>query len=121
MNPEIKEKWVNALRNDPEYIQDSDNGVLKSDCGYCCLGVLCDLYVKEKGIEWDCVKNDQFELDGDNEFPSSSVVEWAGLTNCNPEVTTTDDEYGRCDHTLSTLNDDGYSFKTLADLIEAQL
>lgn len=116
MNPEIKAKWVNALRNDPEYIQDSISGLLKSDCGYCCLGVLCDLYAKEGNEKWICFRDDRFEFDGEEEYLPSSVLEWAGMSAYDPEVNC-EGEYT----TLSNLNDCGCSFKTLADLIEAQL
>ena len=51
MNRQIKDKWITALRSG-EYNQDSDGGYLKTCDGYCCLGVLCDLYVKETGKEW---------------------------------------------------------------------
>ena len=44
MNPQVKEKWVNALRSG-EYSQ--CDGKLRSADGFCCLGVLCDLYSQE--------------------------------------------------------------------------
>ena len=50
MNTEIKQKWVNALRSG-EYEQGSEK--LYSGRGYCCLGVLCDLYSKENGLKWE--------------------------------------------------------------------
>lgn len=122
MNSEIKAKWINALRVDPQYIQDPNGGRLKTKNGYCCLGVLCDLYVKEKGIEWTNVDDDKFSLDGMNDFLPPSVLEWAGMNNSNPGVEVTDDEDGHnYDKTLAEMNDDGFSFDTLADLIEAQL
>jgi hypothetical protein len=40
MNPELKQKWLAALRSG-EYKQ--ARGYLKTEFGYCCLGVLCDV------------------------------------------------------------------------------
>ena len=52
LKPEIKEKWVTALTSG-EYTQGREQ--LKTpDGNYCCLGVLCDLYIKEtQRGEWD--------------------------------------------------------------------
>lgn len=41
LKPEIKQKWIKALRSG-EYQQ--TKGRLKRDDGFCCLGVLCDVY-----------------------------------------------------------------------------
>jgi hypothetical protein len=49
MNPEIKARWVAALRSG-EYQQTTGN--LRTENGFCCLGVLCDLHSKATGIEW---------------------------------------------------------------------
>lgn len=119
MNSEIKAKWIHALRVDPQYIQDPNGGRLKTTNGYCCLGVLCDLYVKEKGIEWSNDDNHKFSLNGLNDFLPPAVVDWAGLTNNNPDVVMSTDE--QVYKTLAELNDDGYSFDDLANLIEAKL
>lgn len=40
MNPELKSKWLEALRSG-NYKQ--AHGKLKTDKGYCCLGVLCEV------------------------------------------------------------------------------
>lgn len=50
MNPEIKAKWVAALRSG-DYEQ--GRGYLHRG-GFCCLGVACDLFIKETGRAcWD--------------------------------------------------------------------
>lgn len=41
MNKGIKDRWITALRSE-KYSQTKGN--LRDDEGYCCLGVLCDLY-----------------------------------------------------------------------------
>lgn len=49
LKPEIKELWCTALES-KEYPQAIDG--LKSDAGFCCLGVLGDLAVKAGVAEW---------------------------------------------------------------------
>lgn len=46
LKPEIKEKWVTALESG-EYQQ--TQRCLSDNVGFCCLGVLTDLYIKETG------------------------------------------------------------------------
>lgn len=83
---EIMLKWVATLRSG-EYKQ--TRGVLHDANGYCCLGVLCDLYRKEVGGEW--VADDKgifFKTNSpqiNNELGAYvlpySVYAWAGLTH----------------------------------------
>ncbi len=49
MNPEIKQQWIAALKSG-NYQQGKQ--ALRNGDKYCCLGVLCDIYSKEKNIEW---------------------------------------------------------------------
>ena len=121
MKPEIKQKWLNALRSG-EYTQSQER--LRSDDGYCCLGVLCDLYIDEnKGYDWSEDVNhylfishnsDSYYEDNYLPFP---VMEWACLKDSNPIVI--DNDGGRV--ALSDLNDTGVSFNEIADYIEKQL
>jgi hypothetical protein len=112
MNPQIKQKWLNALRSG-EYQQTQNR--LHDENGFCCLGVLCDLYGKENNVEW--------ELEDDGTYYKFKyhtvvlplpVVEWAGVGGYNPYI------YSRS-LTLSSLNDNGSTFNEIADLIEEQL
>ena len=50
MNTEVKQKWIDALRSG-KYEQGSEK--LRSVTGYCCLGVLCDIYVQEHNTQWE--------------------------------------------------------------------
>lgn len=125
MNSRIKQKWVDALRSG-KYSQDT--GVLRSTVGYCCLGVLCDLYRQEHNIQWDfrChydipenevtkfYLSDEFHFDGELEHLPDTVKLWAGLNDRNPHVHIDNDVVNR----LSELNDNGASFNEIADLIE---
>lgn len=123
MNPEIKAKWVAALRSG-EYNQAVS--VLRNGYGFCCLGVLCDLFASEHGMgDWDV--NRLGGNDGDDEEPSDEVREWARLPACNPIVRFEDGEAP-----VSVFNDGGIipftgrtvqrrTFAEIADAIEAQL
>ena len=44
MNEQVKDKWVAALKSG-KYKQ--ARGYLKTENGYCCLGVLCELFIAE--------------------------------------------------------------------------
>lgn len=100
MNKEIAEKWCTALRSG-EYKQGL--GSLCCEDKYCCLGVLCELAVKEGAIE---------EYEKANSFPPEKVLKWSGLK--------TENGYIRSAATsLVQLNDsDFYDFNQIADIIE---
>ena len=110
MKPEIKELWINTLRSG-EYIQ--NQGQLKDDRGYCCLGVLTDLYIREHNEEWTYGENNGYEYDFRSGSLPYSVVEWAQLMSDNPSI-----EH----YTLAHYNDSlDYNFNQIADLIEGNL
>jgi hypothetical protein len=115
MNPQVKQKWVSALRSG-EYPQITRR--LHTDNGFCCLGVLCDLYGKENNVEWELECGNIYEFNlyvfqGNGTFLPLSVVEWSGLENGSPYV-----DGGK---TLALLNDHGKTFEEIADVIEEQL
>lgn len=124
MNKAIKERWVSALRSG-EYKK--GKGRLRStNNGYCCLGVLTELYLKEhpksKG-KWRNTGNG-FSSFGRDDVTPVPVMRWAGLRDSNPMVAVSDDT----SLSLAELNDgDGYkmkrarSFREIADTIEAKL
>lgn len=132
MNTEVKEKWIAALRSG-KYEQGSEK--LRSVTGYCCLGVLCDLYSQEQNQEWEfrgafeeenTQPMDYWYFDGQGEFLPETVREWAGLSIASPKVkvnvTGEDDEDDWFyNNEIANLNDSGYTFNALADLIEEQL
>jgi len=130
MNPEVKQKWIDALRSG-KYEQGSEK--LRSVSGYCCLGVLCDLYAQEHNTEWEFRGNEETNLQPqdywyfgeESEFLPDSVMNWAELkVNC-PEVNIDVDEDGEdvwsYNEALANLNDSGYTFNDLSKLIEQQL
>jgi len=125
MKPEIKEPWIAELRSGNIR---QGYGVLhdaRTDA-MCCLGVLCHL-AKQAGVSVDDVRTDtQYVLyDNCSGYLPESVQEWAGLTSSNPTVLE-DELLTRAiatlgDGTLAKMNDDGFTFDQIADLIEAFL
>lgn len=124
IDPQVKQKWVDALRSG-EYQQAT--GKLKSQEGFCCLGVLCDLYAKEhedagweyRGPDRPSDPTDYWYFDDQSEFLPESVAQWAGFQDQTVYVKVVDDVYREVD--VAELNDDGDSFKRIADLIEESL
>ena len=110
MNEQVKEKWLNALRSG-DYKQ--TKSCLHKGDGFCCLGVLCDLYGKEHNVEWKLVDAGiYYEFQDKKAILPLSVIEWAGVEDDNPEI---------CETPLSRLNDIGSTFNVIADLIEEHL
>lgn len=118
MNPDVKSKWVTALRSG-EYVQGTGFLCPLSQPGktHCCLGVLAEVAVSEKIIDPPDLEVDAFSFDGDVAELGDNIQDWAGLSSGNPAV--------RCRGTLtalSVLNDDMFlNFDEIADLIETYL
>ena len=116
MNSQIKQQWVTALRSG-EYTQTRWN--LQTEQGYCCLGVLCDLYAKETGTKWKVhtTEDDEpftyYSFDDCGSCLPDSVEKWAGLAMPNPHV--------KGESSLAELNDGGSTFTEIAQLIEENL
>lgn len=110
MNPEIKAKWVAALRSG-EYTQTS--GSLKSEDGHCCLGVLCEISKLETGFGVD---ENLAENYGDDRI-CDTVQNWANLP-CSGGARIS---INGARETLNEHNDNGRTFPEIADAIEEQL
>lgn len=124
MNPEVKQKWVAALRSG-KYEQGQGhliNNTKDEDDDdknprFCCLGVLCDIYGKEHGLKWEPIKGfNEFRIGGLNShingYIPMEVSEWSGL---DPMGELPDGKH------LASLNDSGTKFDKIADIIEEQL
>lgn len=103
MNPEIKAKWIEALRSG-KYQQTA--GTLRNNDGFCCLGVLCDVM----GSTWD--EHGTAESP-DGRFRSAYLLahelkDAIGLSDFRQSI-------------LFEMNDCGKSFPEIADYIEANL
>jgi hypothetical protein len=115
VNPEIKAKWVAALRS-CEYQQGEDS--LRTDNKFCCLGVLCDLHSKETGIEWEVPWLGQPCMYlGEEGLLPDAVVLWAEAADSSVGSVSISGSTSR----LAEHNDDGCTFAEIADAIEAQL
>jgi hypothetical protein len=81
MNKEIKEKWLKALRS-KEYKQGYD--YLRTgnvEYRYCYLGLLTNIYIEEKGLEWDEGEDGIYKFGGSSMCLSPLVEEWADLND----------------------------------------
>lgn len=111
MNKRIKKLWLKVLRSG-KYKQ--REGKLKYNHKYCCLGVLCDLHAKETNGQWKPRINSE-EYWGSTTSLPDEVLKWAKLPT--KAVRITNSKYG----SLIGANDDGRSFKQIANLIEHRL
>lgn len=130
MNPDIKAQWTAALRSG-EYPKTT--GTLRTEDGFCCLGVLCDLAVKAGEIDEPVTKDRglqthqvYYEYDGEPSVLSTPVRNWAGLDMSNPDIpyqeSMRDAVWRSRGHvSLAELNDNDYTFPQIADLIDANL
>jgi hypothetical protein len=124
MKPEIKELWMNAL---PNYEQTT--GALRIGDRFCCLGVLCDIYMKETGnLSWERTEDDKsheyyihgYNIGYESYYLPYEVWGWAGL-NCSTPYFIDPNHPVKDDNDtvlLSNLNDIGYDFKQIAELIQ---
>jgi hypothetical protein len=108
MKADIKERWLVALRSG-DYEQGVQSLKTKEN-KFCCLGVLCDLYLQETQQEWNESKEGSVLCKGWNDYLSTEVIEWSGLADNDPIIDDTN---------ITKYNDIlGYNFQQLADLIE---
>jgi len=118
MRQDIGRRWLKALRSN-DYAQ-GKNGLRDVDDKFCCLGVLCDLYFEEKGLEWadEITGDDRFyRIPGwGSDFLPKFVQEWAGMKTNDGELSSNEGVT-----TLSSMNDDGHSFGTIAEMIEENM
>lgn len=129
MKQEIGELWIKALRSG-EFKQTSSR-LRRTDGGFCCLGVLCELYRRETGKgEWVEPIRDYrhdnpmvipFDVDSENsesekDFATSGlpgeVMRWSGVQDSLGLVRITEPI------SLSAMNDAGESFESIADVIQ---
>jgi len=130
MNKAVKRRWIAALRSgqykqaegqlrEVEY-HDDDTVTVN---GYCCLGVLCDLYAKSKvgkGTKW---KGNEFL--GEDTYLPKKVRAWAEIASQDVpgEFRAAKGYDAECAQgALVTLNDTiGAGFKRIANWIEKNL
>lgn len=123
MKPEIKKRWVEALRSG-EYQQAKD--YLVSLEGYCCLGVLCEIAVQDGVVyrEGDEYISTSEGFDVNNVDLPVAVQRWAGVEDAYDGGFTSlrsNVPYKNTDRNadFTELNDEmDYTFKMIADAIE---
>ena len=129
LDPKVKQLWLEALRSG-KYPQTRE--CLRDQRGYCCLGVLQDLYIQNTSYaDWiEEVDGEPHDI-GEQEFPEVGCAQWAF-----PSVLGTNFKWiqngarlytyidnGRIPGkmiALAELNDAGHSFNYIADIIEEQ-
>jgi hypothetical protein len=101
---------LKALRSG-EYKQ--TKAALQDEDGYCCLGVMCDVYRKETGAELVLSPFGRGTLAGGDLGDQEGVREWVGLVHREG------DSEGH--PTLAELNDsNNCTFSQIADFIESE-
>lgn len=114
MNQEIRDEWIGDLESG-KYPQTV--GSLKDDKGYCCLGVLCEIYIRHHltlCINWEPGPHTgTLYLLGNGGYLPVEVIKWAGL---NSHMGSYYDDHGN-PQSLAQHNDSGVDFKTIADII----
>ena len=131
MNQEFKKEWVAALRSG-EFIQGKN--ALCADGKYCCLGVACEL-LHRKGLTPKRVSKTSENITYYGTLESSALLpedvqQSMKIMEKSPLVFIPEDQksidsmptYYLGKHiNVAALNDNGVSFKDIADLIESSL
>lgn len=113
MNEEVKQKWVEALLSG-KYKQVA--GKLSDGTGFCCLGVLCELAVKEGVIEPSThIFPGRRMYSGETNLLPRSVANWAGISRdpvAEPKL------WVLSTVKLSKMNDRGMDFRQIAQVMQ---
>ena len=131
MDQEIRKQWTAALRSG-EYSQSTQ--YLRTNNGFCCLGVLCDLYDKTEKpkIGWETNIDQEFSFGAqrDDQTLPTEIQAWSKLMTSNPGFQTFKAAYGSVPKDdlgriypneilcLAEANDDGLTFPQIADIID---
>jgi hypothetical protein len=115
-------KWVKALRSG-DFPQ--TRHALRNESGYCCLGVACDIFSEELGLDTvrRYINDTKFDTAYDHQSTvlPQNVADFIGLrtregrfSKYRHGVEAEGHEY----EALTTLNDDGVTFEEIADILE---
>jgi len=136
VDKEVKKKWLRALRSGA-YVQGDSFLAYRNKSGkdnFCCLGVLCDIYANNHdGVYWEPSKiistsfGDNSKkhknvkplmiFDEDLALPQKVMV-WAGIYSSDGEYDFKLENGETIMRSLAEANDEGVSFKKIADIIE---
>lgn len=111
--------WIEALESG-RYRQ--TDGKLRRDTGFCCLGVLCDLYDESL---WRGDDTGNYLFCNMSEIPSGEVTIWAGLRQADGTPCLSGEEEEEKDRdagplgidSLIDMNDKGVSFTDIAKIL----
>jgi hypothetical protein len=129
LSPEVKERWIEALLsgNYLQTIQKLKATISDDKVGYCCLGVLCEIENVPNRRVYDNINNrDRFEFEFNDQFFSNSSLDfgWAqkrGMNSSIGEFVIFFELFGEKFYqvlSLASLNDDGFTFEQIADVID---
>lgn len=120
----IQQQWIDALKSG-DYTQ-TTKGVLFDGKSYCCLGVAARLMAGEPNYD---SFDEEYKWDGDNGILSDNLAHQLGLSTPDgaarfTEIATIynkeeEDYIPVKNSSLAELNDAGYSFTVIADLLTA--
>lgn len=126
MNPQVKEMWIKALQTG-QYAQATGklHAIEDGQAGFCCLGVLCDLAVREGVINPPKVDDTHYDTimyygqEEAHELLPYEVMTWAELDSDNGNFEQSwDDTIVKTITSLVDLNDGGKTFMELAEYIK---
>ena len=129
---EMRKKWITALRSN-EYRQGSNYLCTKNNDYYqhCCLGVLCDLIdlkqesINDKGVVYYSISPTSKNVIEENSeqigiaYLPKIAMEAVGLATHDGAFDKTSLKEKIKENSLAELNDSGYSFEYIADVIES--
>ena len=95
MREYVKNKWVEALRSG-KYKQ--GRGQLNSENRYCCLGVLCEVFIAEGGALNVRHLARVTEYNGEATYPPAAVLQWAGICSIAGQASS-------AEHSVAAVND----------------
>jgi len=114
MKAELKAKWLTALRSG--LYRKSCNTLkrhYKTQVGYCCLGVLCDVITPEFPDAQELVEKEYYTSPGSTPKSKNAMLDHPTMRYVGLDQTQ--------QRKLSTMNDNGASFSTIADYIERRI
>lgn len=129
MKKAIRDQWLTALRS--KNFKQTQGALREEGKGYCCLGVLCELYRRDTGKgRWVKNENGEFSfLDKVGDLPEQ-VKKWAGIKSINGSIRAKS-EFDEQIDSLAAFNDgecstdpvtnkekSRYGFKAIASIIE---
>jgi hypothetical protein len=119
LHPELKAKWIAALRSD-DYKQ--TKGVLCStkngERAFCCLGVLTDILIKENQLSLTWNFNSEYFATASNANDSAAIALHPSIRKITGLSPNGKLPKPHDNSALAHLNDNGYSFRQIADVIE---